>query len=67
MTNCTGLKPCPFCGGEAEEYEYYFGDSRTPSYTVNCKNEVCGAEIGWHEKQKEANQAWNTRHKLERE
>jgi len=59
------LKHCPFCGNEAEEYETYFGDTKNPDFTVICKNDYCGVEIGWHDTQDEANELWNNRVKRE--
>ena len=50
------LKPCPFCGGEAEAvygfYDYnYWG--------VMCKE--CGCYIGGYEPKEKHIEAWNTR------
>jgi Lar family restriction alleviation protein len=53
VSGMSELKPCPFCGGEAEATEYNDSD-----YTIMCKN--CHAEIGWREKA-EAIAAWNRR------
>ena len=61
------LKPCPFCGGQAELREYLaFG--RIKSYTVRCKN-MCAVTCGhrnangkWRATQKkEAIETWNRR------
>ena len=46
------LKPCPFCGGEAELDEY------CGKYVVFCKNASCS----WRKTKAEAIEAWNTRH-----
>ena len=49
------LKPCPFCGGEAEIYNDGFGGN----WAVRC---ACGAEVsGYIETEAEAVAAWNTR------
>ena len=67
------LKPCPFCGSEAEvglrqERDDYGNCIGSAFYAVNCK--ACGAEAGNREKQlslepKEmaivAQEEWNTR------
>jgi hypothetical protein len=36
------LKPCPFCGGEAEFIEGYYDK---PLYSVECKNKSCGGMV----------------------
>ena len=49
------LKPCPFCGGEAETNVY----GATGEWTVNCP---CGAEMNRRVyTEAEAIEAWNTR------
>jgi Lar family restriction alleviation protein len=48
------LKPCPFCGGEAESYV-----SRTDAL-VRC--ERCPADMGVFDTEAEAIAAWNTRY-----
>ena len=65
------LKPCPFCGGEAEldfahtsfTYTDAFGKAREPGffYTVKCGDNVCGCKIGIYEEPKMAIEAWNRR------
>jgi Lar family restriction alleviation protein len=52
--------PCPFCGGEAQQPEFY-GESKTARF-INCK--MCGASI--YRGQPGENDAtliaaWNTR------
>lgn len=47
------LKPCPFCGGEAE-IVMSGGDRR-----VDCKK--CGARSDWYDTEAEAIAAWNRR------
>lgn len=61
------LKPCPFCGGEAEIIKSHGQkiDTRTMPYrvalAVACKNMECGANMGnWYERA-EAVAAWNRR------
>ena len=61
------LKPCPFCGGEAEIIKPHGQkiDTRTMPYRVAlavvCKNMECGANMGnWYERA-EAVAAWNRR------
>ena len=60
----TDLKPCPFCGGEADEYEGDYGNG------IYCM--MCGAMVGepihleYRTTERvsigEAAAAWNTRH-----
>lgn len=53
------LKPCPFCGGEAEIYcDTQYGGTQ---YQVRCKS--CPAEVGraWFWNKKDAIKAWNRR------
>lgn len=57
--NNTELKPCPFCGGEAEMLKYPRCERK---YVVVCKNNLCNASIGQYSTSKEnALRAWNTR------
>ena len=54
-----GLKPCPFCGGEADviEHRFYLLDS---SYGLCCKE--CKAETyQFYESEEKAIDAWNRR------
>lgn len=37
------LRPCPFCGGEAEISQYYYTDEDTPLTVARC--EECGATV----------------------
>lgn len=48
------LKPCPFCGGEAESKELWNRD-----YEIECKK--CGARSGEYLKEKYAIENWNRR------
>jgi hypothetical protein len=55
------LKPCPFCGGEADLMQ----STSTLGYishhwSVNCTVEGC-CETGWLESESEAEAAWNRR------
>ena len=49
------LKPCPFCGGEAEITKWHEG------YFVECKAHHCGGTIGAYKTEEETIEAWNTR------
>lgn len=51
------LKPCPFCGGEAETLTSYF--SVVPVCYVHCCE--CKAEGPVFGTEKKAVEAWNTR------
>lgn len=54
-----GLKPCPFCGGEADviEHRFYLLDS---SYGLCCKE--CKAETyQFYESEEKAIESWNRR------
>lgn len=53
------LKPCPFCGGEAE-IVMSGGDRR-----VECKK--CGARSDWYDTEAEAIAAWNRRNYSEKQ
>lgn len=65
------LKPCPFCGGDAELdfakasfiYTDVFGKAHDSGffYTVRCIDNVCGCHIGIYEEPKMAMEAWNRR------
>jgi len=56
------IKLCPYCGSNAEVYEYYFGDSRTPDYSMQCLNrDDCGSSFCWYDTPEEAIEAWNMR------
>lgn len=60
MTSNEELKPCPFCGGEAELVEHN-GD--LIFYSVSCKNENCfaGAVDVRHFGKETLVEAWNRR------
>ena len=47
------LKPCPFCGGEADYYENYY-------HGCNIYCQKCGAEFEC-DSEAEAIEAWNRR------
>ena len=49
------LKPCPFCGGEAEITKWHEG------YFAECKKQHCGGTIGAYKTEEEAIEAWNKR------
>ena len=53
------LKPCPFCGGEAEIYENNIIKS-LPSYRVFCAN-CYSRTYGMYDKLDDAIEAWNRR------
>lgn len=51
------LRPCPFCGGEAEIVRNSSG-----SYFARCTNRQCAAKTRlYHENENGARQAWNRR------
>ena len=53
------LKPCPFCGGEANVIEHRF-HGLDSSYGVRCKE--CKAETHqFYESEEKAIEAWNRR------
>ncbi|MCK5610278.1 Lar family restriction alleviation protein [Candidatus Pacearchaeota archaeon] len=58
------LKPCPFCGGEAELSPFGFGPVNEPSVLSGmmacCKNEKCSCTI-MGDTEAEAIAAWNHR------
>ena len=59
------LKPCPFCGGEAEVVKVHSGVAMFP-YTVVCKSDECSASVGvFKETRGKAIEAWNTRKPME--
>ena len=64
------LKPCPFCGGDAEVFQV-----STPTYeefVVTCKNRNCCAfyigygDVGLYPTEQKAIEAWNTRKPMDR-
>lgn len=57
-----GLKPCPFCGGEAETRTSTWYD-KNYKWTVQCKTNLCMGEFGcaFYPTEAEAIEAWNTR------
>ena len=52
------MKPCPFCGGEAEVVSYTTTRARIPQYHPNCKSCKC-----WESclSEEEAIAVWNRR------
>ena len=66
------LKPCPFCGGEADTYDYVavrdiydagtLGYVDTEVYTkYGCGCHVCGAMVAEQMSKEKAIEAWNRR------
>lgn len=54
------LKPCPFCGGEANLVE----DPHNWVWSIGCSNDKClgFSGLGWtYTSEREAAEAWNTR------
>jgi len=55
------LKPCPFCGSEAEKIIRRPVENGLPEYIIRCTGIRCGAEVvGWMV-DVTAIKAWNTR------
>lgn len=50
------IKPCPFCGGEAEVHTSY---ENPDVFNVRCTQ--CFARTGWHHTPENAVRAWNAR------
>jgi len=66
------LKPCPFCGGQAEldfarntsfTYTDVFGKTIETGlfYTAKCRDDSCGCKIGVYKEPQMAIEAWNRR------
>lgn len=55
------LKPCPFCGGEAELESRFFPYSYPTQdwYYVYCKS--CNVQVDEYESKEKAIEAWNKR------
>ena len=54
------LKPCPFCGKDPNQMTSELSDR--PCFYYECENPKCGAsEMGWHDTEQEAIDAWNNR------
>ena len=51
------LKPCPFCGKPPSKTA-----NNIPCFYYECENPKChAAEMGWHDTEQEAIDAWNNR------
>lgn len=59
----TDLKPCPFCGGEAELFQHYPYMRRRVVSSVCCKS--CRANSGTWGRKDKAIETWNTRKPME--
>jgi len=55
------LKPCPFCGADAEVTEMYIGDNMTPYYRISCKGADLHSLDFLDYNKKIVIGAWNTR------
>ena len=53
------LKPCPFCGGEADCNNAGFMKAGMPMWAVECLG--CGAVTDFFETEEDAARAWNRR------
>lgn len=68
MNSVDELKPCPFCGGEAEVFDYNIAceiyeddeDGFIAPYTVQCKRQCCFLGKDYETKE-EAIEVWNRR------
>lgn len=52
------LKPCPFCGGEAETTEVFLY-GKTAGYVICCNK--CSCELKMYSSKQNAEKAWNRR------
>lgn len=52
------LKPCPFCGGEAE---ILVDSDRTSSKPWSLRCTGCGVDLRWYATQQEVRARWNMR------
>lgn len=52
------LKPCPFCGGEAEVIEIYLY-GKVKGYMAHCNK--CGCELKCYTSKQNAKNSWNRR------
>ena len=64
------LKPCPFCGGRAEQketYKYVGLGKSIPQYYVRCGNSDCGLYVATcnMDTKEEAVEIWNRREETE--
>ena len=50
------LKPCPFCGGQAEVVRV---TDKYPNYVVNCRK--CRISTAWYADVKQLSEFWNKR------
>ena len=57
----SNLKPCPFCGGEAQTTLRNIGDSGEDFWSVECFDPECGCDFCLYTTEAEAIEAWNTR------
>ena len=57
------LKPCPFCGCEADgpHYSDGYGDTYAPHYWVECSNNACAVSMEMPEPEIMIINAWNSR------
>lgn len=61
------LKPCPFCGGEAEVWSHHYKEEDITLWQVRCKRDFCGEKCYMNDSfvtfgtEEEAIEAWNTR------
>lgn len=53
------LKPCPFCGGEADCNNVAFERAGKPMWAVECMK--CGVVTDFFDNEEDANEAWNRR------
>lgn len=58
------LKPCPFCGSDAEAFHYYGTAYMDESWHIECIAASCGCGTCHHVTEAEAIATWNTRASL---
>jgi len=61
------LKPCPFCGGEAETFWAQFATKLNPEPDVTVRCTKCDVINGWYRTPKQAADVWNIRMEVKNE
>ena len=57
------LKNCPFCNGTNISLQKTTSDNSIHDYIYQVYCRMCWANVGWHDSQGDAIEAWNKRYK----